>query len=118
MRLVVDLDGTLCSLTAGDYSQAKPLDENISVVNKLYRQGHTIHIFTARGMGTYRGNRWLAILRWKSLTASQLKQWGVRYHKLSLGKPSGDLYIDDKAIQSNEFFSSGGSGLAARLFLP
>ena len=28
----------------------------------------------------------------------QLKKWDVKYHKLIFGKPSFDLYIDDKAL--------------------
>ena len=31
-------------------------------------------------------------------TTKQLKSWGVKYHKLILGKPSFDLVIDDKMI--------------------
>jgi site-specific DNA-adenine methylase len=28
------------------------------------------------------------------------------YHELFLGKPSGDYYIDDKGINSDEFFKN------------
>ena len=28
----------------------------------------------------------------------QLKKWDVKYHKLIFGKPSFNLYIDDKAL--------------------
>ena len=31
-------------------------------------------------------------------TKKQLKKWGVKYHKLIMGKPSYDLIIDDKSI--------------------
>ena len=34
----------------------------------------------------------------KPLTVLQLKKWGVLYHKLYFGKPSYDLFIDDKAM--------------------
>ena len=30
------------------------------------------------------------------MTMEQLKKWDVKYHKLIFGKPSFDLYIDDK----------------------
>ena len=36
-------------------------------------------------------------LRYK-ITLKQLKKWDVKYHKLIFGKPSFDLYIDDKAL--------------------
>ena len=40
----------------------------------------------------------------KELTSNQLDEWGVNYHRLFMGKPAGDLYIDDKAIKDEEFF--------------
>ena len=32
------------------------------------------------------------------MTMKQLKKWNVKHHKLIFGKPSSDLYIDDKAL--------------------
>ena len=32
------------------------------------------------------------------MTLKQLKKWNVKYHKLVFGKPSFDLYIDDKTL--------------------
>jgi len=91
-----DIDGTLCSNTFGKYKMAKPISKRIKIVNKLYKNGHTIKLFTARGSTTN--------LNWRALTESQLLQWGVKYHSLELGKPEADLYIDDKAISDKEFF--------------
>lgn len=35
----------------------------------------------------------------------QLKEWGYKYHHLSVGeKPHFDLYICDKSINSEEYF--------------
>ena len=34
----------------------------------------------------------------------QLTDWKVQFHKLMLGKPAADFYIDDKAINDGEFF--------------
>ena len=33
-----------------------------------------------------------------NLTKKQLKKWNVNYHKLIFGKPSYDIFIDDKAM--------------------
>ena len=30
------------------------------------------------------------------MTYNQLKKWGLNFHKLELGKPSFDVYVDDK----------------------
>ena len=38
------------------------------------------------------------------MTAEQLNNWGVKYHALFLGKPAGDIYIDDKGIKDEDFF--------------
>ena len=32
------------------------------------------------------------------MTMKQLKKWKVKYHKLIFGKPSFDLFVDDKAL--------------------
>ena len=32
------------------------------------------------------------------MTIKQLKKWKVKYHKLIFGKPSLDLFVDDKAL--------------------
>ena len=33
-----------------------------------------------------------------SFTKKQLKKWNVKYHKLIFGKPSFDLFVDDKTL--------------------
>jgi len=38
------------------------------------------------------------------LTEKQLKDWGCKYHELIMGKPHADYFIDDKGINSDEFF--------------
>jgi hypothetical protein len=92
-----DLDGTLCTNTDGDYLNAKPFHERINLVNKLYNDGNTILIDTARGSTTG--------INWEDITSSQLKDWGVNYHKLRVGiKLNADIFIDDKAINDNIFF--------------
>ena len=36
MKIIVDIDQTICSFTNGDYEQAEPLIENIKIINELY----------------------------------------------------------------------------------
>jgi hypothetical protein len=38
----------------------------------------------------------------KPLTVKQLKWWRVKYHKIYFGKPSFDLFIDDKSLFFNK----------------
>lgn len=96
MKFIVDIDGTICTITNGDYSSAKPFLHRIHQLNKLYDDGHEIHYWTARGSGSG--------LNWKELTTNQLERWGCKYHSLKLGKPSYDVWIDDKSEHPASFF--------------
>ena len=104
---VFDIDGTICSLTKGDYNFAVPLSERIEKINKLYNEGNTIIYQTARGMGRHKNNTDLAISEFYEFTKRQLAGWGVKYHQLFLGKPAGDIYIDDKGVKDEDFFNTG-----------
>ena len=110
MRYCVDIDGTICSPTIGrDYENAQPWQHRIDVINNLYEDGDYIIYFSARGMGRFAGDpdagaKASAILF--ELTKEQLDSWGCKYHELILGKPHADYFIDDKGINSNEFFGN------------
>lgn len=104
MRYVFDLDGTLCTLTDGNYEMAKPREARITKVNELYEAGHHITIYTARGMGRNNNGTKMAWVQFGDITRTQLAGWEVKYHELFLGKPSGDIYIDDKGMKDDEFF--------------
>ena len=106
LTYVFDIDGTLCTLSGGVYEDAKPIGYRISKVNKLYNSGHTIVLNTARGMGRTGNNPLLAEKLFRELTEKQLDDWGVKYHKLFMGKPSGDVYIDDKGEKDEDFFDT------------
>jgi len=46
---------------------------------------------------------------YRPLTEKQLAQWGAKYHELDVGKkPHYDLWIDDKAVWSENFFRNTG----------
>tara|TARA_Y100000310_G_scaffold75393_1_gene71682 strand:- start:290 stop:610 length:321 start_codon:yes stop_codon:yes gene_type:complete len=106
MVYVVDIDGTICSQSNPDYENAAPFQDNIIKINSLYESGHTIFYCTARGMGRTQGDQNEAIQLMYDFTRKQLDEWGVKYHRLFLGKPAGDVYIDDKAIRADDFFES------------
>jgi hypothetical protein len=96
MKLIVDIDGTICNNTHGDYERAVPFRDRILHLNGLLDSGHEIHYWTARGSATGKD--------WAELTTRQLQEWGVRYSSLKLGKPAYDLWIDDKANHADAFF--------------
>jgi hypothetical protein len=44
------------------------------------------------------------------LTQEQLAKWGAKYHELDVGnKPHYDIWIDDKAFWSEDFFRDTGA---------
>lgn len=98
MNIYVDIDETICSYDERyprEYPAAEPIYLNISKINRLYDEGHNITYYTARGSRTK--------IDWYSLTDTQLKKWGCKYHKLSVGeKPDYDLLICDKTKRIEE----------------
>ncbi len=106
MTYVFDIDGTICSLTEGDYENASPFVDRIKKINKLHEQGNEIIYHTARGMSRFNNNGTLAWPEFYSFTVKQLDSWGVKYDRVGLGKPAGDIYIDDKGIKDEDFFGN------------
>lgn len=103
---VFDVDGTICSMVNGEYDKAEPILERIKIINNLFEKGNKVIFYSARGMGRHNNNSQKAIEEFYELTVKQLETWGVKYHVLFLGKPAGDLYVDDKAIHDQQFFNS------------
>lgn len=102
---VFDLDGTLCTNTEGKYENAQPIWKRITRVNRMYDQGYTIKISTARGMNTFSDDQNKAREKWYEFTIKQLNDWGVKYHALYVGiKPAANVYVDDKSVSDIEFF--------------
>lgn len=96
-----DLDNTLCVTQGNKYHKSKPNKEAIKTLNLLFSKGHKIKIYTARFMG--RSNDKIKNKKALYLKISkQLKNFGIKYHKLFLSKPSADTYIDDKAYGYNK----------------
>lgn len=104
MVYVFDIDGTICHTQGSSYELSMPIQNRIDHINKLYDSGNTIYFLTARGMGRTSNNQLRAIDQLFHLTEKQLNKWGVKYHRLFLGKPAGDIYVDDKGIADTDFF--------------
>ena len=99
MKIFVDIDETICFYSGErDYYLAEPNYENIKKINDLYFKGNEITYYTARASLFKDRKDELEIL-----TKSQLKDWGCKYHKLSVGeKPNYDLLICDKTKRIEE----------------
>ncbi len=100
----IDLDGVIADTMPGKfnptmsseevtevYKAALPNEEFIDKVNKLYDKGNVIIIHTAR----YPED--------EDFTKAWLEKYGVKYHRLVLGKPRADFYVDDKNLSVGDF---------------
>ena len=95
-KFVVDIDGTICTNTNGDYENAMPIQERIEFFNELFDEGNEIIYWTARGKNSGKD--------WADLTFKQMERWGVKASSVLLDKPAYDVWIDDKAFNADAFF--------------
>ena len=93
--IFIDIDNTICITENSDYPNSIPIQENIDKANKLYNQGHYIVYWTARGGNSGKD--------WSDLTKKQLNDWSVKHHELRMDKPSYDLFIDDKNMNTKDW---------------
>lgn len=107
MKYCIDIDGTICNNTYGKYEDAVPYKNRIEMINQLHDKGNEVWYFTAHGMSKNPPPS-EAHTKWYNLTKKQLDEWGCKYDNLCMGKPSSDYYIDDKGINSNDFFKDYG----------
>jgi hypothetical protein len=92
LKIVVDLDGTILEEKSREGSStALPLPGAIDAVNKLYEMGHVITIYTARPVSD------------QEVTLRQLEKYDMKYHYLILGKPVGDIFIDDRSFNVKDW---------------
>lgn len=102
---IFDIDGTICLNSNSEYEESVPIQDRIDKINQLYDEGNTIIFQTARGMGRSDNSSAFAYTAFYEFTKNQLAAWEVKYHKLFLGKPAGDIYVDDKGINDEDFFT-------------
>ena len=85
--IMVDFDGTLT--LGGRFWTKDEILPNLKVidwVNKKYKEGNVIIIFTARPYEVMRE------------TVSWLIKYGVKYHGINMDKPGAQIYLDDKSL--------------------
>lgn len=111
MRIVFDLDETICIHRDRDYEHAAPVPRVISrmVELKRNRPDCEIVIHTARGMKSCNGDAAAADKKNRAVTENWLKRHGVPYDSLVFGKPFADAYVDDKAVSREEWERLGWS---------
>lgn len=88
------------------YAEAEPIWEMIQFLRILQLEGHKIIIYTARRMLTHNGDIAKIEADVGDVTRQWLSDYNVPYDLLVFGKPYGDFYIDDKAINVKDLFPS------------
>lgn len=94
MIYVIDLDKTL--VNGPSYTACEPIPGRVEKINRLYDEGHTIIIYTARGATTG--------INWFTTTYEHLLRMGLKFSELRMGKFNYDVWVDDKAINDEDFF--------------
>ena len=100
LRIVIDLDGVICTLKkeGESYSEVAPLPGAIEKLKQLKKDGHYIIIHTARHMLTTENNMGLINKKIGKITLDWLEKYQIPYDEIYFGKPYGKVYIDDSAI--------------------
>ncbi len=101
MRIVIDLDGTICPIkkTGETYDKLIPHPGAVAKMNELKQAGHYIIIQTARNMATCESNLGRVMKNVGKITLDWLEEYKVPYDEIFFGKPNADLYIDDRAYR-------------------
>lgn len=103
MKIVIDIDGTLCDEISPNIEFREPYLDRIAILNAMYDNGNEICIYTSRGMRST-GNAIDSDSKYRKITESQLSKWGVKYHSLFFGKPNADIYVDNHNMLIADFF--------------
>ena len=96
ITIVFDMDGVICANNNGDYENAPSYQHAIANINKCYDMGYTVVVCTARYGKRGPGSQYQ---RGYIEAHTYLVKHGVKFHELRMGKPAGDMYVDDKACQ-------------------
>lgn len=101
MRIVIDLDGTICPVKRPDESYASllPLPGAVDGIRALRAASHYVIISTARNMATCQGNLGAVMKNVGKTTLDWLSEHGIEYDEVHFGKPNGHVYIDDRGLR-------------------
>jgi capsule biosynthesis phosphatase len=101
MRYCFDIDGTIAQLKKDGetYADIRPMDGAISKLKELRSMGHYIILHTARGMNTHSANLGKVIATQSQILFDWLECYDIPYDEIYFGKPSADVYIDDKGLK-------------------
>jgi len=105
MRIVIDLDGTICPIKEknGNYEELIPLTGAVDKIKELKLAGHYIIISTARNMATQESNMGKVLKNIGKITLDWLERHEIQYDEIYFGKPNAQIYIDDRALRFSDW---------------
>jgi len=105
MRLCFDIDGTIAELRefGQSYEEVKPKIGALTTLRRLKNEGHYIILHTARGMESNKANLGKVIATQSKILFDWLEKNHIPYDEVYFGKPSADVYIDDKGLKFDEW---------------
>jgi hypothetical protein len=87
MEFGFDIDGILTREVEGhDYANRTVNETNVATLSLLHAEGHLITVYTAR-----MDIDWLTTQEW-------LKEQGIPFHRVVMGKPKCDAYVCDMTV--------------------
>jgi capsule biosynthesis phosphatase len=101
MRIIIDLDGTICTLKQKHetYADVKLIDGAKERISEFRKAGHYVIIQTARNMATCESNLGKVMKNVGKVTLEWLEKNEVEFDEIFFGKPNGHIYIDDRALR-------------------
>ena len=107
LTIVFDVDDTICTTRDRDYKNSIPNFKVINKINHLKNNlGYYVILYTSRGMVSCGGNLEKIIEKNKEVLENWLKENNICYDELVFGKPLGDMYVDDKCMNVDDFIKS------------
>jgi capsule biosynthesis phosphatase len=110
---IVDIDDTVLTTPLRedgtyDYDKSTPLMPVIEKLRLVKEAGHTIILFTARGMRTFKGNVKKIKEAHEARLIKFMKEHDVPYDELIMGKAWGPnpIYIDNRNLSLHAFVTS------------
>ena len=100
MRIVIDLDGTICEIKkpGQSYMDVAPLPGATERIRLLRSQGHYVIIQSARNMATCESNLGKVMKNVGLITLEWLQKHEIEYDEIYFGKPNAEIYIDDRGL--------------------
>ena len=108
MRIVFDIDGTICTNKeeGGSYADVVPLEGAVESLQRFKNEGHYIILQTARHMWTCQSNEGKVLKMGGKLLFDWLEKWKIPYDEVYFGKPHADIFIDDAGHKHIDWVST------------